>query len=230
MKNYYEILEVSPNASQEVIEKAYKALVKKYHPDLQPTNKKQDSEAKIKEINEAYDILSNIDKKTKYDDELSRQKIREEQKKIAQIKKDYQDNSSKKTTEQVVQKQIIKKPKSPREENISQNYDLQNELNSAINEAYNNAYSNAYNEAYINTLKSMGYDIKYEKTFKDYIRNFFAIVFAIVVLTVVGFVLWHIPSVKNDLIELYNTNDIVRILVNIIHSIITAFISLFTKK
>ena len=35
MKNYYEILEVSQNASPEVIEKAYKALVKKYHPDLQ---------------------------------------------------------------------------------------------------------------------------------------------------------------------------------------------------
>ena len=35
MKNYYEILEINENASQEVIEKVYKVLVKKYHPDLQ---------------------------------------------------------------------------------------------------------------------------------------------------------------------------------------------------
>ncbi|MBO6244107.1 MAG: DnaJ domain-containing protein, partial [Clostridia bacterium] len=35
MKNYYEILEINENASQEIIEKVYKVLVKKYHPDLQ---------------------------------------------------------------------------------------------------------------------------------------------------------------------------------------------------
>ena len=40
MKNYYKILEVSENASPEVIEKAYKVLVKKYHPDLQKANRK----------------------------------------------------------------------------------------------------------------------------------------------------------------------------------------------
>ena len=42
MKKYYEILEVDKNASQEVIEKAYKTLAKKYHPDLQQGSKKQE--------------------------------------------------------------------------------------------------------------------------------------------------------------------------------------------
>ena len=58
-KNYYQILEVDVNASFEVIEKAYKTLVKKYHPDLQENSLKNDSEAKLKLINEAYEVLSN---------------------------------------------------------------------------------------------------------------------------------------------------------------------------
>ena len=67
MKNFYEILEVSENASQEVIEKAYKTLAKKYHPDIQPTDKLFWAESKLKELNEAYEILSNISSREKYD-------------------------------------------------------------------------------------------------------------------------------------------------------------------
>ena len=72
MKNYYEILEVNKKASKEVIEKAYKTLVKKYHPDLQNTPQgKLNSEAKIKEINEAYEILGNTEKRAEYDATLA---------------------------------------------------------------------------------------------------------------------------------------------------------------
>jgi len=94
MKNYYELLEVSENASPEVIEKAYKALVKKYHPDLQPNEKKQEAENKIKIINEAYEILSDNEKKQKYDEQLRRQKLKEEQLKYAEINKKRQNNST----------------------------------------------------------------------------------------------------------------------------------------
>ena len=55
MKNYYEILEVNENASKEVIDKAYKVLAKKYHPDLQEEKNKKAAEEKIKSLNEAYD-------------------------------------------------------------------------------------------------------------------------------------------------------------------------------
>lgn len=71
MKNYYNILEVNPNASTEVIEKAYKVLVKKYHPDLRGNT--QEAEKKIKEINEAYDVLSDDFLKEQYDKELQRE-------------------------------------------------------------------------------------------------------------------------------------------------------------
>ena len=63
-KDYYEILEISPKASEEVIKMAYKALVKKYHPDV--TKVIVDDE-KIRDINEAYEILSDSQKRMEYD-------------------------------------------------------------------------------------------------------------------------------------------------------------------
>lgn len=70
MKNYYEILEVDKNASKEIIDKAYRTLVKKYHPDLKEQNEKNQAETKIKEINEAYDILSDELKRSEYNKTL----------------------------------------------------------------------------------------------------------------------------------------------------------------
>lgn len=85
MKNYYEILEVNPNASAEVIEKAYKVLAKKYHPDLQSdVYRRAQAEQRLKELNEAYDVLSDQILKDKYDREL-------EQEKLEEIRKMYQD-------------------------------------------------------------------------------------------------------------------------------------------
>ncbi len=70
MKNYYEILEVSENASQEVIEKAYKILAKKYHPDIQPQDKIYWAENKFKEITIAYKTLSNDKLRNEYNLEI----------------------------------------------------------------------------------------------------------------------------------------------------------------
>ena len=79
MKNYYEILEVNQKASSEVIEKAYKVLVKKYHPDLYNGEKREYAEQKSKEINEAYRILSDTFLMEQYDAELLRKKEEEQQ-------------------------------------------------------------------------------------------------------------------------------------------------------
>lgn len=73
MKNYYELLEVNKKASKEVIEKAYKVLVKKYHPDLYTGQKKKYAEEKIKEINEAYSVLTDEFMREQYDVELEKQ-------------------------------------------------------------------------------------------------------------------------------------------------------------
>lgn len=67
--NLYEILEVSPKASTEVIEKAYKTLAKKYHPDTYKEDKRY-ATIMIKKINNAYDILSNEEKRKEYDEQI----------------------------------------------------------------------------------------------------------------------------------------------------------------
>lgn len=68
MKDYYKILQISPDAAPEVIQMAYKALAKKYHPDLNPDNAEQAQE-QMKELNEAFEVLSNPEKRARYDAE-----------------------------------------------------------------------------------------------------------------------------------------------------------------
>ena len=64
-RDYYEVLGVSKGASDDEIKKAFRQQAKKYHPDLHPGDK--EAEARFKEVNEAYSILSDPDKKAKYD-------------------------------------------------------------------------------------------------------------------------------------------------------------------
>lgn len=74
MKNYYELLEVNPKASKEIIEKAYRVLVKKYHPDLYQGDEKLIAQKKVQELNEAYHVLSDNFLREQYDIELEREK------------------------------------------------------------------------------------------------------------------------------------------------------------
>lgn len=79
MKDYYEILEVSRTASSEVIEKAYRILAKKYHPDRYNNGV---SDYKFKQIQTAYEILSNPKMRREYDFQLKENKIKQDDKSI----------------------------------------------------------------------------------------------------------------------------------------------------
>ena len=69
-RDYYEILEVHHKASSEIIKKAYQTLAKKYHPDT-TTLSKEEAHAKMIELNEAYQVLYNKNKRKEYDDSIS---------------------------------------------------------------------------------------------------------------------------------------------------------------
>lgn len=64
-RDYYEVIGVQKGASDDEIKKAYRKMAKKYHPDLHPGDK--EAEAKFKEVNEAYEVLSDKQKRARYD-------------------------------------------------------------------------------------------------------------------------------------------------------------------
>jgi curved DNA-binding protein len=65
-KDYYEILGVPPNADKKVIQQTFRQLARKHHPDVNPGNK--EAEEKFKTINEAYQVLSDVKQRKKYDE------------------------------------------------------------------------------------------------------------------------------------------------------------------
>src|SRR5215468_1460361 len=64
-RDYYEVLGLSNTASEDEIKKSYRALARKFHPDVNPGDKS--AEAKFKEVQEAYDVLSDQEKRRRYD-------------------------------------------------------------------------------------------------------------------------------------------------------------------
>ena len=209
MKNYYEILEINEKASQEVIDKIYKVLVKKYHPDLQENiDTKTKYEEKIKEINEAYEVLSNPEKRLEYNNILAKEKeeILKKQNQTAQINI----NNNPKQTKPQAQEQT--------NQNINNNY--QNQINEQARKKaeldYQNAINKAYHDAYIQDLKNRGYKIKYKKTFNDYLKSMIAILITIGIILLIC----QLPFVKNYLNDVYNNNIF-------IHNMVDAFSNLF---
>ena len=195
MKNYYEILEVSQSASQEVIEKAYKTLAKKYHPDLQDGIDKTYAEKKMKELNEAYDVISNQEKRKSYDFELEnfeREKLVNNQQEIKHV------NNSR---EKYIKSDAI----SMQEQQIQNDY-IQKQQQLQFELEKKQAIEKAYYDAYIQDLKNRGYKIKYKKTFKQHLRNFITILVVILILLAI----FQIPFVKNYFVNLYNENEIIK--------------------
>lgn len=220
-KNYYDILQVNQNASPEIIEKAYKTLAKKYHPDLQPEENKKQAEEILKDINEAYEILSNPTSKADYDNSLNENYISEEdyenlynqnkvlRNKLNTIYESQRENLENNTYyEDIENKNTHVYNNSSRQENAD--FIRQQTENLKYQEELQKAREQAYHDAYIQDLKNRGYKIKYKKTFKDYLKGFISIIIVIFVLVV----LWHIPFIHDFFMDIYNNNVILQTLVN----------------
>ena len=233
-KNYYDILQINQNASPEIIEKAYKTLAKKYHPDLQEENNKKEAEEILKEINKAYEILSNPDKKALYDQNLKNGSIsQEDYNKIYHQNEALKEelNNLKNNTPNTQYSNInLNSFNTSTTENPKANINLENidaikkeeqELEYKrrqlqYQEQMEQARQKAYHDAYIQDLKNRGYRIRYKKSLKDYIKGIISIIIVIIILIL----LWHIPFIQNFFINLYENNQA-------IHQTVDIFSNLF---
>ncbi len=206
-KNYYDILEVNKNASPEIIEKAYKTLVKKYHPDLQDNNLKAEYEEKIKLINEAFEVLSNSEKRKNYDLNLKQTEFSVE---------DYNNliNENLKLKNEInYLKNNLINYKNNINNNINENLNynninknINNNYSENIRQKYNEVINKAYYDAYIQDLKNRGYKIKYKKTFKEYLKSLISLFITIIIFILI----FQIPFIKNYFLN----NELIKIFIN----------------
>lgn len=218
-KNYYEILEVDVKASKEIIEKAFKVLAKRYHPDTQSEDKKDWAEEKFKELNEAYEVLSNDESRKNYDIELDYDKnsvidalcaknenlqhlVEELQKELEYVKTHNDEtinNSNKFNTVEV--------------QTPDNSYDTENIQNTAPN----------YTEYYRVVPQ---YEPSYykEKNFykKSKLKDILAFIITIICILGIGFILWKIPVTNEFLTNLYEDNPPLK-------AIVDFFIRIFNK-
>ena len=225
-KNYYEWLEISKNASPEVIEKAYKALVKKYHPDLQEGESKKEAEEIIKHINEAYEVLSDAIKREEYDHTLQDDTVsKEDYDKLKQELNNVRNNQNYNTNNiYYEQNQPTNNPSQEDLNQILQEEQFRREQEELeYRRQVEAAKQKAYHDAYIQDLKNRGYKIKYKKSFKDYLAG----IITIAVIILVFIILWYIPPTHNWFVSLYESNPIIKIIVDIFRSFIHTITSIF---
>lgn len=212
-KNYYQILQIDRNASPEIIEKAYKTLAKKYHPDLQEETNKKHSEEILKQINEAYEILSNPDRRKEYDTSIINSSISQEE-----LNNLYKENQLLKNRLYELQKKTKNMNIRNEPNNIQEN--TQNNT-SSFNQNFNSSYyeeriktaqQQAYYDAYIQDLKNRGYRIKYKKNFSELLKFIFALSIAILFFLLMV----QIPFIKSFFYDLFKDNTILKSLVNTI--------------
>lgn len=191
MKNYYQILEVDQRASKEVIEKAYRTLVKKYHPDLYATAQKKEAEMRLRELNEAYNILSDDFLREQYDFELRKESIRKEENQSSN--QNTNDVQNEKTKEKTDSKRKIMKKKN----DVGTIFGII-EL---IKEIFNTTprKSRKQNQT---RKESKGID----KT------DFMALGLTIVVIIIIGVILWLIPFTNGWMRQLLFENPIFKLI------------------
>lgn len=187
MKNYYEILEVNPKASREVIEKAYRVLIRKYHPDLYTGEKQQYAQQMTKDINEAYHILSDDFLREQYNKELEKQQMAKDENNITQ--------QTRKITTQT-----------------KDNYHQMQQKEETLSQRMQTHKIGSFGSV-IELTKEVMHDLKKSKEkrkrIKDMTQNdIMAIVLTIVIVIIIGIILWFIPFTNGWMRELLFENPL----------------------
>ena len=202
MITYYEILEVSRMASKEVITKAYKVLVRKYHPDLeQDEGKKEEAKEKMVRINEAYETLSDDEKRKKYDDTIA---ILEEKERIEKEKKKQQGKTQNvnnnrninvnRNINNVNSNNNISINNIDNDNNLNNDTKLQEEMQRAEEEIQMHKQNivNQMYEDYYNTLRRMGYNVVTVRPLKERIKAYLIAGIVIILLILI----YNIPFIR----------------------------------
>lgn len=197
MITYYEILEVSRMASKEVITKAYKVLVRKYHPDLeQDEGKKEEAKEKMVRINEAYETLSDDEKRKKYDDTIARLEEKERIVKEKEIQQGKTQNNSNRNINVNKNTADINSNISNIENrnNLNNDTKLQEEMQRAEEEIQMHKQNivNQMYEDYYNTLRRMGYKVVTVRPLKERIKAY--VIAGIVILLLI--LIYNIPFIR----------------------------------
>ena len=211
MKNYYEILEVDKNASQEVIEKAYRTLVKKYHPDLQQGDRKEEYSEKIKEVNHAYDILSDELQRAEYDEKLKNDSFsQEEYDRTVQENYELKQQINRMEQQQAYRQQAYRQ-QTEKQQNVYTDEGSVMNMGRVLQEQINAARKKAYYDAYIEDMRNRGYKIRYKHSIKDYFKAAISIVITILIC----FLIYQVPPVKQYFQNLYAENIIFQAIIDI---------------
>lgn len=208
MINFYELLEVSEKASPEVIDKAYRVLAKKYHPDLQQQSDKKQAEGKMKQINEAYEVLSNEQKRKEYDEKLEQERrVKQQQEQRNANVINTQD--SERTSYSNENVGFRPPPRQQKEDNFNGYVSKEQRK---IKKRIEQEYTRKYEEAYDNYLRSLGYTVKERWTWERVKR--LAITLIAVIIAIIF--IWFFPPTHKILVELYENNPVIKALVDAI--------------
>lgn len=226
MSNLYELLEVSEKASKEIIEKAYKVLAKRYHPDLQEEKDKKQAEEKMKQINEAYTILIDDERRKAYDIELNAKRQEEIQRKMQENTK--VNNEITRVEQEAFNDLQNANMKRQKEEQDKINRKLEEEQKSNMEKLQadlQRTYSNAYN----NYLRSLGYKIKEPWTLKRFIE----LMKVLIILAVIIIFIWFFPPTHKLIIDFYEQNVVLKFIIDIFIKLIlglwNAIVALFSN-
>lgn len=220
MNNYYEILEVSKNASKEVIEKAYKVLAKKYHPDLQEEENKAKAEQRMKLINEAYEVLSDDIRKKQYDIQLEEELKLQMQEELNRINSQSKANQPNNNYEYEINQE---------NNSYTNNNDYESDYQLTKQEIKNlkkeerkaqKKYQEQNERIYRNYLRSLGYHVKEKWTLKKVVK--LLEIFGIII--IICIILWFFPPTHKMLVETYENNKIIKIIVDIISKIVVGLV------
>ena len=199
-KNYYEILEVDKNASKEIIDKAYKTLAKRYHPDLQTQEGKEQKEEMMKKVNEAYDVLSDENKRTAYNQQLASQNVSMDEYQKILLENELL-RQQLETARQNIQNNRVYQQNTYSNEQRNTTPNVGQQTNFTANQPYQNPY--------VQTRRQ--YRTRRRLTFKQLIK-IIGVILGVILLCAL---IYQIPPVKEYFNNMYEENIFFKALVNI---------------